>query len=195
VSNTEVTARVWGLPGLSAQLSAFGILCGDANPVVGLVGIDRDADLDIIRQSPELPLVALVAAERTGDNARRIVEAIELGVATVLPADAPTSRIAATLIEVAAGGEAGGGYVHPFAAEMLVAGLRARGAARARFAITRREREVLELVVDGRTTADIAACLGIGFHTAQTHMKNLFRKLDVGSRAAAASIALRHQLV
>lgn len=195
MSNTEVTARVWGLPGLSAQLGSFGILCGDANPMVGLVGIDRDADLDIIRQSPELPLVAVVATERTADNARRVLEAVELGVAVALPSDVATSGIAAALIEVAANRGLGGGDVHPFTAQMLVAGLRARGAARARYAITRREREVLELVVDGRTTADIAMCLGIGFHTAQTHLKNLFRKLDVGSRAAAASIALRHQLV
>jgi DNA-binding NarL/FixJ family response regulator len=162
--------------------------------MVGVVGIDRDADLDIVRKSDDLPLLAIVAAEKSGDNARRIVEAVELGVAVVLPADAPARCVAAALIELAASG-GGGGDVHPFTAEMLVRGLRARSAARTRFSITRREREVLELVVDGRTTADIAMALGIGFHTAQTHMKNLFRKLDVGSRAAAASIALRHQLV
>lgn len=183
------------MPGLSVQLRAYGVVCDGGAPVVGVVGIDRDADLDVIRQSPALPLLAIVAAERTADTARRVVEAIELGVAAVLPDDVPTPQIAAVLIELAASGACSDDSVHPFTAQMLVAGLRARSAARARFAITRREREVLELVVDGRTTADIAMCLGIGFHTAQTHLKNLFRKLDVGSRAAAASTALRHQLV
>ncbi len=186
---------MWGLPGLSAQLEQLGIRCGEKDPVVGLVGIDRDADLDVIRQSPALPLIAIVAAERTPENARRVVEAIELGVAAVLPADEPVPQVAAALRELAATRTIGSAHVHPFTVAMLMDGLRARGAARAQFAITRREREVLELVVDGRTTADIALCLGIGFHTAQTHLKNLFRKLDVGSRAAAASIALRHQLV
>ncbi len=190
---TALIVRVWGVPELAASLRELGIACADDHPDVGVIAIERDADVEAIRQLDDVPLLALVPAERTDANARRVIELVELGVAAVLPLGTAPARIAELLRELAAADREAA--VHPFVAELLVLGLRARGAVKNSFAITRRERQVLQLVVEGRTTADIATCLGIGFHTAQTHLKNLFRKLDVGSRAAATSIALKNQLV
>ncbi len=45
--------------------------------------------------------------------------------------------------------------------------------------LTRREREVLQLVADGKTTQDIADGLGISWHTANRHRANLMHKLKV----------------
>ena len=53
-------------------------------------------------------------------------------------------------------------------------------------ALTEREREVAGLVVDRRTNSEIADILFLSPKTVETHMRNIFRKLDVSSRAEAA---------
>jgi DNA-binding NarL/FixJ family response regulator len=48
--------------------------------------------------------------------------------------------------------------------------------------LTRREAEVLELLQDGATNAQIAHRLSIGIETVRTHARNIYRKLGVASR-------------
>jgi DNA-binding CsgD family transcriptional regulator len=58
-----------------------------------------------------------------------------------------------------------------------------------------RELEVLRLVAIGRTNRAIAELLHISEHTVARHVQNIFAKLAVGSRTAAASFAYEHDLV
>jgi len=51
--------------------------------------------------------------------------------------------------------------------------------------LTRKEREVLRLIVHRRTNKEIADELGIGVGTVKSHIKNIYSKLEVGSRAEA----------
>lgn len=60
-----------------------------------------------------------------------------------------------------------------------------------RFQLTRREAEVLHEVAQGRTNNDIAQALGISLSTVKTRMENVFRRLCVTSRTAAAFRALK----
>jgi DNA-binding NarL/FixJ family response regulator len=55
--------------------------------------------------------------------------------------------------------------------------------------LTRREREVLELVAHGLTNAEAAAALFVSVNTVKRHLKAIFRKLGVHTRAAAAARA------
>lgn len=57
--------------------------------------------------------------------------------------------------------------------------------------ITPRERDVLQLVAEGLTNAQIAERLVISEHTVHRHVTNILRKLDLPSRAAAAAHAVR----
>jgi pimeloyl-ACP methyl ester carboxylesterase len=61
--------------------------------------------------------------------------------------------------------------------------------------LTRREREVLRLVAEGKSDADIARELVLSPHTVHRHVANILRKLGLHSRAAAAAQAARAGLV
>jgi DNA-binding NarL/FixJ family response regulator len=61
--------------------------------------------------------------------------------------------------------------------------------------LTPRELDVLRLVASGSSNKQIAAELVISEHTVARHVQNIFAKLDVSSRTAAASFAFEHQLV
>ena len=61
--------------------------------------------------------------------------------------------------------------------------------------MTEREVEVLRLVAEGRSNADIAAALFLSQKTVARHLSNIFAKLDVSSRTAAAAYAHQHGLV
>jgi DNA-binding NarL/FixJ family response regulator len=57
--------------------------------------------------------------------------------------------------------------------------------------LTRREREILSLLAQGRTTSDIARTLSISVLTVQSHVKNLLAKLGVHSKVEAIRYAWR----
>jgi len=62
------------------------------------------------------------------------------------------------------------------------------------FGLTPRERDVLRLLVEGRSDREIAAALFIGPRTVQTHVAHLFAKLGAKNRAEAAALAVRRGL-
>jgi len=61
--------------------------------------------------------------------------------------------------------------------------------------LTPREREVIQLVAEGRTTKEIATTLSLSVKTAETHRTNLMRKLDLHSVADLTLYAVRNGIV
>jgi DNA-binding NarL/FixJ family response regulator len=55
--------------------------------------------------------------------------------------------------------------------------------------LTPREADVLELLQEGRTNAEIALTLSIGIETVRTHARNIYRKLGITSRRDLASLS------
>jgi DNA-binding NarL/FixJ family response regulator len=60
--------------------------------------------------------------------------------------------------------------------------------------LTRREREILQTLAAGASTADVAEAFGISPLTVQSHEKNILAKLGVHSKVEAVRIAWRHGL-
>jgi DNA-binding NarL/FixJ family response regulator len=61
--------------------------------------------------------------------------------------------------------------------------------------LTARELEVLRLVASGKSNKAIAAALFLSEKTIERHLSNIFCKLDVRSRTAAAAYAFEHKLL
>ncbi len=61
--------------------------------------------------------------------------------------------------------------------------------------LTKREREVFHLVIDGKTTKDIARVLNISVKTAENHRGKILEKLSVGNTAELVRYAAKHNLL
>jgi len=62
-------------------------------------------------------------------------------------------------------------------------------------ALTLRERQVLQLIAEGKTTRDVASLLFISVKTAETHRTRLMQKLDIHETATLVRYAIRRGLV
>lgn len=62
------------------------------------------------------------------------------------------------------------------------------------YGLTDREKEILQHVVAGLTKQQIADKLYLSFHTVNTHIKNIYKKLEVSTRAAIVSKVYREDL-
>jgi len=61
--------------------------------------------------------------------------------------------------------------------------------------LTLRERQVLQLIAEGRSTKDVASLLGISVKTAESHRTRLMQKLDIHETATLVRYAVRRGLV
>jgi DNA-binding NarL/FixJ family response regulator len=65
----------------------------------------------------------------------------------------------------------------------------------ARDRLTPREREVVQLLVEGKTTKEVAAVLGMSVKTAETHRSNIMRKLNFHSVSQLVLYAVRNNII
>ena len=61
--------------------------------------------------------------------------------------------------------------------------------------LTARERQVLQLVAEGKSTKDVASVLGISVKTAESHRTRLMQKLDIHETARLVPCAVRRGIV
>jgi DNA-binding CsgD family transcriptional regulator len=61
--------------------------------------------------------------------------------------------------------------------------------------LTQREREILQLLADGMSNADVAARLFISQETVKSHVRHILAKLEADTRTHAVAIALRESII
>jgi DNA-binding NarL/FixJ family response regulator len=119
------------------------------------------------------------------DNAA-LFEAHRLGVQGYLEKTASLEEIGAGIQAVARGETAFGESVqHKARVQLADFARRARETAKALSTLTPREREVLGLVAEGKSTRQVATRLGLSIRTVETHISNLYQKLGVQTRVQA----------
>ncbi len=69
------------------------------------------------------------------------------------------------------------------------------GKSQPRQGLTRREREIVRLLAEGKTNKEVADVLGISVRTAETHRATILRKLGLDSVAGLVRYAIRNKIV
>jgi DNA-binding NarL/FixJ family response regulator len=122
-----------------------------------------------------------------------VTKALHIGVAGYLIKDAATAELEVALRAVARGEK----YLSPTISSRLID--RYEGLAPAAESglemLTPRQREILQLVAEGRTTKEIAAILNISLKTVETHRTQLMERLNIHDVAGLVRYAIRIGLV
>ncbi|MEW2566205.1 response regulator transcription factor [Streptomyces sp. NPDC047070] len=123
------------------------------------------------------------------ENASRSIEILRLGVRAVLAPDTSADELIHVLRTVSAGSA----MVIPEAARRSLDHLPQRPASALAASVvpslTPRETEVIALLTQGKSNAEIAEKLSVSTATVRSHVHHLLRKLGVGSRAQAVAVA------
>jgi DNA-binding NarL/FixJ family response regulator len=188
------------LLGAAASCAEARVLFARVRPQVLLtdLGLPDGSGVDLIhearrRWSDVLPLVITVFGDES-----HVVGALEAGALGYLLKDGTPEYLGASILEMLAGGSP----ISPAIARHLLRRFRAEppaadGHARADDTphLSEREGEVLRLIVKGFTYVEIAELLGVSAHTVTTHVRGIYRKLEVHSRSEAVYEALQLGLV
>lgn len=132
---------------------------------------------------PDAPKVLILT---TYDSDGDILAAVEAGASGYLLKDAPPEELTAAVRTAAAGQSA----LAPAIAHRLMDRLRSPGTA-----LSLRETEVLQLVADGLSNAEISKRLFLSQATVKTHLVHVYDKLGVDSRTAAVAAATARGLI
>jgi DNA-binding NarL/FixJ family response regulator len=148
---------------------------------VRMPGMDGlEATKKIMEQSPDAAVLIFTAFSERSLLAR----GLESGAKGYILKEAPHETLLRA-IERVANGE---GYVDP---ALMPAFLPGKG----EDMLTTREREILQLLADGMSNADVAAKLFISQETVKSHVRHILTKLEADTRTHAVAIALREAII
>jgi two-component system, NarL family, response regulator LiaR len=166
-------------------------VCGEMQPDVVLMdlvlpgGMDgADATQELLRTCPGAKVLALTSFSDP-ELIQRVLRAGALG---CLLKNVSGQELAAAIRRA----HEGVSTLAPEAADALVHAMASPAETHA--ALTRREREVLELMVEGLTNTEIADRLVVSLSTVKTHVSSIIAKLGASTRTEAATIAVREHL-
>jgi DNA-binding NarL/FixJ family response regulator len=201
-----------GLRGILRTRFGFEIVgeCGDGSEALGAL---RQCRPDVVLMDVRMPTLDGVAATKqlhaeepttpilaltTFDDDEALAGMLRAGAAGFVLKGVPAEELQRAVRVVAEGGA----WLDPGVTRRVLDVYRAArpapaepdsGAALAR--LTDREREVLTLIGEGLTNAEIARRLFVGEGTVKTHINHAFSKLDLRDRAAAVIFAYDNELV
>ncbi len=136
------------------------------------IRLGTGSGLAALTGAADLPAVIVLTAF---DYPQYAEAALRLGAAGFVVKTAPLPELLEAIRRVAGGGMAFA--VRPSSSD--------------RIHLTERERDVVQLVVDGRSNDEIGAALGIGARTVETHLARIFERFAIASRTELATRALR----
>jgi two-component system NarL family response regulator len=196
--------------GLSSLLERSGIeVVGEASNGVAALEVVEQTAPDVVVMDLNMPRLSGVEATRrmTEQNPATkvlvlsvsaeeadVVDAIMAGARGYLLKDGPVEEVVAG-IRAAASGES---LISPKIAATLMTRVREREGEEAEqpeISLSEREREVLELIAQGKANPEIAQTLFIGETTVRNHVSSILAKLQVDNRVQAAVRAVKERMV
>ncbi len=156
---------------------------------IGLPGMSGIEGVRLLKERyPQLLFLMLTVY----DDDARIFDAICAGACGYLLKNTPPARLLESLKDVMAGGAP----MSPEVARRVIELFREiRPPEHADYHLTPIEARLLQLLVDGHNYKTASVEVGMGVHAVSFHMRNIYEKLQVHSRAEAVAKALRHRIV
>jgi DNA-binding NarL/FixJ family response regulator len=139
------------------------------------------ATKEIMKQTPDAAVLIFTAFSERSLLAR----GLESGAKGYILKEAPHETLVRAIERIAKGE----GYVDP---ALMPAFLSGKDQADM---LTPREREILQLLADGMSNADVAAKLFISQETVKSHVRHILTKLEADTRTHAVAIALRESII
>ncbi|MGI9627521.1 MAG: LuxR C-terminal-related transcriptional regulator, partial [Longimicrobiales bacterium] len=155
---------------------------------IGLPGLDG---IEVVRKvrsfSPATQMIMLTIHE----DSDRIFEAICAGACGYLLKTATPDEIVEALREA----RGGGAPMTPQIARRVLNLFTQLNGSRSDYGLTKREKDVLAELIEGKTKKDMGKALFLSSHTVDTHLRNIYTKLHVHSRTEAVVKALKERLI
>jgi DNA-binding NarL/FixJ family response regulator len=149
-----------------------------------LNGLEAARQMAAREQGPRAILLTVHAEDRY------VLEAIRAGVRGYVLKKQAAADLVRAIREVSAGGV----YLSPGISAAVIEAVRSPRAP-AEEPLTAREREVLQLVAEGKTTKEIAVLLGVSVKTADAHRTRLMQKLAIHDIASLTRYAIRQGII
>lgn len=121
------------------------------------------------------------------ESEKTIFEALANGASGYLTKNTPAQKIVESIKEV----KAGGGPMSVNIARMVIKSFQRNQES----PLSKRETQILEQIAEGKSRSQIAKDLFIDLETVRSHIKNIYLKLDVNSRADAIKTAKENRLI
>jgi DNA-binding NarL/FixJ family response regulator len=160
---------------------------------IGMQGMSSFEATRLLRKDrPETKVIFLSMY----DDEDYLSECMSMGASGYILKDSPAEQLLTALREV----HRGGSYLSPRLLTRLVDDFRNNGQAGMvrppRFGtLTKREREILKMLAEGRSVKEIAGNFDLSVKTIEAHKFNLMRKLDIHNKAQLVQYAIQKKII
>jgi two-component system, NarL family, response regulator NreC len=146
------------------------------------------------RIAAQMPHIAIVILSMHSDEGY-VLRALKAGARGYLLKDAAESDLIEAIKAVSQGKTFFSSEISKMLVEDYIREIRTRGVEDSYELLTSREREILQLLVEGNSNKDIAGRLNVSPHTVETHRRNLQDKLNLHSFAELILYAVRKRII
>jgi len=159
---------------------------------IGMPGMSSfEATRQIRRDRPDTRVLFLSMY----DDEDYLAECVEIGASGFVLKDSPAEQLLTGIREV----HRGGSYLSPRLLTRLVDGFRMQGRGVERQprlgTLTKREREILKMLAEGKSVKEIATAFELSVKTIEAHKFNLMRKLDIHNKAQLVQYAIQKKVI
>ena len=172
-------------------------LCDELRPDIVIldIGMPKLSGIEVAARAQKLEPPPGVIILSVHDDESYIMRALAAGARAYLLKSATDEDLIPAVRAVSAGKP----YFSPAVAAVLVEDyvrrLRQRGLTDTYHLLTDREKEVLQLLAEGRSNKEVATLLDLGLSTVETHRGNLMQKLNLHNTAEIVLYAVRKGLI